>query len=137
MKLEKLFHVLVVTGAASTLGLPACGDDDDDGNTGGTSGSGGSTGGGSGTGGSGTGGSGTGGSGTGGSSASGGSGGSSATGGSGGGGDACESQCQDSACGNGWIDCNGCCCWLAPGSSGLCAPVGCPADEECCEGRGR
>jgi hypothetical protein len=121
MKLEKLFHVLVVTGAAATVGLVGCGDDDegDNDNVGGAS--------------------------PGGSNASGGTGGArggtTATGGTSGGSggaaaDMCEDMCAPHQNVDSWIVCDGCCCWLAVGrTSGDPVPI-CP-EEPCCDGRGR
>ncbi|MGO9833702.1 MAG: hypothetical protein ACLP1X_05755, partial [Polyangiaceae bacterium] len=87
MRIDKLFQVLVVAGASSTVGLNGC-----------SSGSGG--GGGGDAGGPGTDGAG-------------------ASSSSGGGTSADGSACM---CGpdpqlSTWTDCNGCCCWLAPGST--------------------
>jgi hypothetical protein len=118
MVLERLFQVLVVMGASSTVGLTACGGDDGDDGAGGTSGAGGSA------------------PSTGGATATGGSGGSSSAGeGGSGGGDACEAECGPNATNPAWTDCGGCCCWLAPGATGLGVPI--CGEEPCCEGRGR
>jgi hypothetical protein len=84
-------------------------------------GSGGKGDGGKGSGGKGSGGKGSGGKGSGGSN------------GSGGGGDQCSAVCKKDAV-TGWVDCNGCCCWLAPGSP--CTDPICGADEQCCVGKG-
>jgi len=134
MKIERLFHVLVVAGASSTAGF-GCSTDttggNDGGGTGATS---------SGTGGedSGAGATGSGGSmGTGGSKGSGGSAGSSgAPDASTGDGGMCEAVCHKSTTVASWIDCNGCCCWLPIGTM---APAGSPTcgEEPCCIGRGR
>ncbi len=180
MKISKLFQVLVVTGASSTVGLAACSSSDDSSGSGGSPSSGtagatsngsagapasgtagapasgtagapasgtagttssagapatGGGGGGAGTGGApasggggtiSTGGSGTAGSGT-----------AGASGGSAGGADMCAAECGPSECGNGFIDCGGCCCWITAPSMGICQhDVGCPAGTPCCVGRG-
>lgn len=113
MRIDKLFHVLVVSGAAVTAGLVGCGDEKgEEGNSGGT-GSGGSSAG---------------------SSASG-SGGSSGGSGGSGSGDACEAKCAPNETNASWTDCDGCCCWLPAGSSSPIGPI--CGEEPCCEGRGR
>ena len=135
MKIERLFHVLVVAGASSTAGFGCSTDTTPGGDAGGT----GATS--SGTGGedSGAGATSSGGSmGTGGSKGSGGAAGSSSAAPDAGTGDGgmCEAVCHPSTTLARWIDCNGCCCWL---------PVGVPAsagsptcgEEPCCIGRGR
>src|SRR5689334_17331636 len=160
MKVEKLFQVLVVAGASSTvgLGLGGCGDDDETppAGTGGTSGTGGSkaSGGASSSGGatssggaaSSGGSKATGGAASGGAVSSGGasSGGASASGGASSGGSnnppdagSCDEKCGPNAANEDWTDCGGCCCWLAPGASGAGPTDGCPAEELCCIGRGR
>jgi hypothetical protein len=48
----------------------------------------------------------------------------------------CEPN-PDRLSGTDWINCNGCCCWLDPGESGIGAADGCELTETCCIGRGR
>jgi hypothetical protein len=50
-----------------------------------------------------------------------------------GGADACNAVCGTNTCG--FAVCDGCCCWLPPGASGICAETGCPVTETCCIGR--
>jgi hypothetical protein len=119
MKVDKLFHVLVVAGAASTVGLVACGDDEG-GEEEGTGGGGPGTGGASATGGA---------SSTGGDTASTG-GDSSSTGGESG--DSCDAVCEPSSALASWTDCNGCCCWLPIGQTTTRGSPIC-GEEPCCE----
>jgi hypothetical protein len=124
MKINKLFHVLVVTGASSTVGLIGCGSDSTT-TPSGASGSSGSSNAGSsngGTGGSGTAGSGT--AGTGGSGTAG-------TGTAGSAGSSATCDVQPNACAAGKVV-NGCCCWIAQGSTGICSFDGCAAGDPCC-----
>ncbi len=114
MKIDRLFQVLVVTGASSTVGIVGCGSD----------GSGGSS------------------TGTGGETATGGataSGGVTASGGAAAGGAAgstCDAVCHVSATNPAWTDCNGCCCWLPIGDTTTLGSQIC-GQEPCCIGRGR
>ncbi|HEX4478327.1 MAG TPA: hypothetical protein VH142_24765 [Polyangiaceae bacterium] len=120
MKIDRLFQVLVVTGASSTVGIVGCGSDNSGGSSTGTGGE----------------------TATGGATASGGetaTGGATASGGAAAGGAAgssCDAVCHPSATLATWTDCNGCCCWLPIGTP---APVGSPTcgQEPCCVGRGR
>ncbi|MGH7440501.1 MAG: hypothetical protein ACRENE_32835 [Polyangiaceae bacterium] len=127
MDISKLFQVLVVTGASTTVGLAACSSS--------SSGGGGSEDGGGSSGASGS--SSSGGSSSS-SSSSGGSTSSSSSGAAatGADGEACSAVCHPSATLASWTDCNGCCCWLPIGTT---APAGSPTcgDEPCCIGRGR
>lgn len=111
MKIERLFQVLVVTGASSTAGLVGsglvgCGSDNSPGPTG-TGGAAGMT---SSTGGS-----------------------SSGTGGASGA--DCNAACHPDPALASWTDCNGCCCWLPAGMSSPCGTI--CGNEPCCVGRGR
>src|SRR5689334_3778011 len=120
MRVEKLFHVLVVAGASSTAGgVVACGDD----NTGtGTTPS--SQGGASAQGGSKSNGGST-------------SGGGSTSQGGSTTGDTCESKCKPDPQQATWTDCNGCCCWLPAGTTAHAGPTAICGEEPCCAGRGR
>ena len=124
MRIDKLFGVLVVAGASSTVGLNGCS----------SSTSGGGDAGGSGTDDTGA------SSGSAGSGASSGSGGSGASSGSdaGMGGDSSSCVCMPDTQVATWTDCNGCCCWLAAGTP---KPAGVTTAicgvEPCCAGKGR
>src|SRR5690349_377509 len=113
MNIERLFQVLVVTGASSAT-IVGCGGDS---GTGTPSGAGGHASGGASHGG----GTSDGGSGT--------------TGAGGAAGSAAMCDCKPSAVVASWIDCNGCCCWLAPGMTTM---IGSPicGEEPCCAGKG-
>jgi hypothetical protein len=122
MRIDKLFQVLVVAGASSTVGLNGCSSS--------SGGSGGEDAGGPGTDGAGA-SSSSGGSSSGGSSSSG----SSSSGGTSADGSAC--MCGPDPQVSTWTDCNGCCCWLAAGvatPSGVTTPI-CGV-EPCCAGKG-
>lgn len=109
MNIERLFKVLVVTGA-SAAGVAGCGGSGTNMPTG-----------------------------TGGHSSSNGSGGESAAAGSGGaagGAASCDAVCKPSKIVSSWIDCNGCCCWLPAGMTCASDDKIC-GDEPCCVGRGR
>jgi hypothetical protein len=138
MKISKLFHVLVVTGASTTVGLAACSSSDSGGGT--TGGTGGGSAAGttsSAAGHTATGGGGATATGGGGATATGG-GGATAMGGTGGAG-MCAAVCMpdvDASSALKWTDCNGCCCWLAAGKTTTHTTMIC-GDEPCCAGRGR
>lgn len=112
MKIDRLFQVLVITGASSTVGLAACGSDkggSSDAGTGGATSSGGSTG--AETGGS-----------------------TSSAGTSGSDGSMCSCKAETTV--PTWIDCGGCCCWLAAGQTSP-APTPICGAQPCCIGHGR
>jgi len=114
MDISKFFNVLVVTGAAATVGVVAltgCGSSSDDssgGSAGTSSSSGGST------------------------SAAG------STGASAGSSGAAACNLQPSACNAAYLDdenANGCCCWISAAKGpGVCPEPGCAASDTCCAG---
>src|SRR5689334_7792773 len=111
MNIERLFKVLVVTGASSA-GLIGCGGDSGPSTPSGTGGHANGSGG-----------------------ASQGAGGSSAmgTGGAAGSGMMCD--CHPNVTVSSWTDCGGCCCWLAPGQTSMIGTPICGV-EPCCAGKG-
>ena len=115
MNIERLFQVLVVTGASSA-GLVGCGGDS--GTPSGTGGHANASGGAS--------------QGDGGAKGDGGSG---ATGAGGAAGSGAMCDCHPNATVSSWIDCGGCCCWLAPGQTTMIGTPICGV-EPCCAGKG-
>lgn len=119
MNIERLFNILVVTGASSTVGLFGC--SSDKGTSGGNDA-----------------GTGTGGSTSTGGKSSGDGGGAATGGGTSSGGSATDAgmcSCGPSKTVASWIDCNGCCCWLAVGQTTMIGSQIC-GDTPCCKGKG-
>jgi hypothetical protein len=56
-------------------------------------------------------------------------------GGSSGSGGGNQCNCKPNPSISSWIDCNGCCCWLAPGSTCSTDKI-CDKGETCCAGKG-
>ncbi|HEX4339941.1 MAG TPA: hypothetical protein VH062_28735 [Polyangiaceae bacterium] len=125
MNIEKLFNVLVVTGASSTVGLLGCSADvhglgNDDAGTGGAE-----TGGKPSSGGADA--------GTGGASSGGAAG---AAGAAGSESDSGMCSCKPSSVTPTWTDCDGCCCWLPVGATTTIGSQIC-GETPCCIGKGR